>query len=171
MSVGAAEPKWISFQFVTKNRWTSGRVETRYNRLIDLLNSDHISTINVHKATSVRPGEVPEPETGLQVLVAVHRILFAAPLTSATAAEAPGDNYWLVQKEQERAVIGIGQYEIVGKVHLPRQATLGVDFLTTGLPFYAVTEASIRLVDGAPVADLPVIVVNRRRTEYIASAE
>lgn len=159
----------LCFQLVTEQRWISGYVQTVHRRVIDLVNSGTLPAF-VTRDASLASGPIHSAFDGTgedQITVVTERVLFLVPVEPVGTTAPPADpRLWITKKVVESALLGIGPYEIFGQVHLPQGAELRRDFLSTGLEFFAVTDAVIRRLDGTMSLKERTVVVNRRRVDY-----
>ena len=163
----------LHFQLVTEHRWIAGYVHTAHRRLIDFLNSDLAPVISARGVSVGYAPGCPSPDGGPdgglieEVTIVADRILFGIPVEAEASAAAPsGPQVWVVKKAAQRAVLGIGPYEICCNVHVPEGAELTQAFLTSGLEFFAATDALIRRLDGSVNLEERVVVVNRKRVDF-----
>ncbi|MHB1133575.1 MAG: hypothetical protein ACYC4L_14480 [Chloroflexota bacterium] len=160
----------LHFHLVTNHRWLTGHLHTVHRRLIDLLNSDQNPSLLLRDVSIGVGPHRPRLGSVLDdpVVVVIDRIYFAVPQDAVSHVVTPRpSDAWIIRKANERAVVGIGQYEIIGDVHFAEGGDVCDTFLTSGPPFFAVTNAEIRRMDGTLSIDSPVVVVNRLRTDYL----
>lgn len=158
----------LQFRLVTENRRLLCRANAAHRRLVDLLNAhaERAMLVQVECAPSkAGEGANANDSTITTMCVNTREILFGMPIEVASAAPSRKPPYW-TEKDKWRTVIGIGPYEIVGNVHLPKGAWQREEALTEIAGFFAVTEATIRRLGGLPAPER-VVIVNSARIDVI----
>ena len=161
----------LHFRLATEHRWLTCHTNSAHTRLVDLLNStqDQMVLVQVESCEGkngegVLAGAPSEYVAG----VSTGAILCGIPIEPAGAAAAPRRSPAWVERSLWRARIGIGPYEIVGNLHLPKGATLNEEAAMASARFLVVTDATIWRPDGSSVQER-VVVVNRARMDFMIS--
>ena len=168
----AIQQNRVHFRLRLLSHWVDGEVATAHRRLIDLLNSDH-AEILIAEGVSVQNCL----STGCGVttvdcaIITTSAILFAVPTEESRDAPAPRDPMTWVKKRPERALIGIGPYQISGNIYLPEGSQLRTALVALPDRFFAVGKVVVSPADGQGLAEEhEVVFVNRERMESIAPA-
>lgn len=158
----------LESQLATEGRWLLCRANSTHRRLVDLLNAnlDRALTVQID-AYAAGTDEVPAADGPAGTLGSVNTraILFGIPIEAAEMAPARRSPGW-IEKDKRRVRIGIGRYEIVGNVHLPKGIERVEDAVSEITGFFAVTEATTRRAGGLPVPER-VVIVNSSRMDFI----
>lgn len=158
----------LQFRLVTENRWLLCQADTMQSRLVDLLNANPEKTMLVQIDSLSSPdaaaGSADAP-VGRAVGINTAAILYGVPVEAPGAAPAKRSPAW-VERSLWRVRIGLGPYEIVGNIHMPKGTRLTEAVLAAMNVFFVVTDATIRRADGSAFQER-VIAVNRSRLEYI----
>ena len=159
---------FLEFQLAMEGRWLLCCISTPHRRLVDLLNAHRDRAMLVHiddcgdgsaeDATARGPADTLDS-------VNTRSILFGIPIEISGTAAGRGSPSW-IEKVKQRVRIGIGRYEIVGDVHLPKGIVHVAAAVSELDGFFPVTDASVRREGGRP-GPKRVVIVNSERVDFI----
>lgn len=168
----AIQQNKVRFRLRVLNHWIDGEVTTVHRRLIDVLNSEHAEILVAERASVQSCVDTSCSVTTLDcATINTSAILFAVPTEESKEAPAPRDPLAWVKKRPERALIGMGPYQITGNIYLPEGSQLTEAFAVMRDRFFAVGKGVISRPDDPGFGEEhDVVFVNRVRMEFIAPA-
>ena len=165
-SGGIREATSVSVDMYTAAYRISGTIETRFNRVTEILNQLSGGHLNVLRATVSEHADPPATLAAPSALVAVDEILV---MVASDLAGAP--NEMRIQKRPVRAQLAIPPFRITGTIHVP-MGSRPVDGLLHGTDqFIAMTDATL---SSGPHPQLertaPVLALRRGRAQVLLVA-
>jgi hypothetical protein len=161
-TVDATDRRPIDLDFVAyaDDSLLAGLIRLDADRLTDLINdADELELVDV-VAQSIVSGAVTTHE----------RLTLARSDILAVRAGAPrGRVARRLATRRHPVVLGVGRYDVVGRLHVPPDTSAGVSFASRRGPMVPLTDASIHyLLAGKQRSDVPpVLLVNRERMDWL----
>jgi hypothetical protein len=158
----------LRFRLVTENRQLLCRASAAHRRLVDLLNvhlERSLLILNERHSIGTDEGTNAGDPVLTTINVNTREVLFGIPIETGVASPTRRPSNWIA-KDRWCTRIGIGPYEIVGNVHLPKGAWQREEALTEIAGFFAVTEATLQRASGALSLER-VLIVNSTRIDYM----
>lgn len=153
-------------EFFTAFRTLRAELASLEVRLSDCLNSSSpVVEVRRFEVGGPLEGTVEEPQ-GRYAQFTKARILFVLPIDEPRRALVGANPAWR-QTITRECRLGVGPFEISGKVHAEPGRDLRVSLRMLDKQFMPVTQASVRFPDGVQ-REYPAVLVNRKHIDLVA---